>query len=257
MQKKFDNKSIKDYIFNWRTAFAIGLILTSGVIYIIHYAIFKDLHHILVFLVEDIAFIPIEVLIVTLIIHRLLEIRDKRRLLNKLNMVIGGFYSEVGNELITKLACLDLESDEIRSLLQVSDSWTHKEFKKIHDSLNERQYDIAVTKEELIDLKKFLSEERNFLLNLLENPNLLEHEEFTDLLWAVFHLTEELKYRKNLEKIPERDKEHIEGDIERAYINLIKEWLFYMKHLKEDYPYLFSLAIRTNPFKLDCKAEIE
>ncbi|KXS40187.1 MAG: hypothetical protein AWU54_2069, partial [Candidatus Frackibacter sp. T328-2] len=45
MQKKFDNKSIKDYIFNWRTAFAIGLILTSGVIYIIHYAIFKDLHH--------------------------------------------------------------------------------------------------------------------------------------------------------------------------------------------------------------------
>jgi len=30
------------------------------------------------------------------------------------------------------------------------------------------------------------------LLGLLGNPNLLEHDSFTDLLWAVFHLMEEL-----------------------------------------------------------------
>jgi len=29
---------------------------------------------------------------------------------------------------------------------------------------------------------------------------------------------------------------------------LVHEWLDYMKYLKKNYPYLFSLAVRTNPF---------
>jgi hypothetical protein len=29
---------------------------------------------------------------------------------------------------------------------------------------------------------------------------------------------------------------------------LVHQWLDYMRHLKKDYPYLFSLAMRTNPF---------
>ena len=47
----------------------------------------------------------------------------------------------------------------------------------------------------LDELKLFLISKRNFLLMLLENPNLLEHDAFTDLLRAVFHLTEELGFR--------------------------------------------------------------
>jgi hypothetical protein len=51
--------------------------------------------------------------------------------------------------------------------------------------------------------------------------------------------------------------EHLNFDIKRAYILLVNEWLSYMKHLKEDYPYLYSLAVRTNPFNKNPKAEIE
>ena len=98
------------------------------------------------------------------------------------------------------------------------------------------------------DLKDFLSERRAFLLRLLENPNLLEHEKFTELLWAVFHLTEELEYRGDLKSLPETDYRHIEGDIKRAYVILISEYLDYIKHLRSSYPYLFSLASRINPF---------
>jgi hypothetical protein len=29
---------------------------------------------------------------------------------------------------------------------------------------------------------------------------------------------------------------------------LVLEWVSYMRYLKEHYPYLFSLAMRTNPF---------
>jgi hypothetical protein len=35
-----------------------------------------------------------------------------------------------------------------------------------------------------------------------------------------------------------------------------RAWLDYMRHLKADYPYLFSLAIRTNPFRLDASPVI-
>jgi hypothetical protein len=42
-----------------------------------------------------------------------------------------------------------------------------------------------------------LLSKRDFLVALMENPNLLEHESFTDLLWAVFHLVEELAVRLN------------------------------------------------------------
>jgi hypothetical protein len=97
---------------------------------------------------------------------------------------------------------------------------------------------------------------REFMLALLENPNLLEHESFTELLWAVFHLTEELDNRENVKQLSDADLEHISNDIKRAYIALISEWLKYMKHLKNEYPYLFSLAVRMNPFDPNAKPEI-
>lgn len=66
--------------------------------------------------------------------------------------------------------------------------------------------------------------------------------------FLVFHLTEELAHRVDVKNLPASDYEHLSGDIKRMYVLLISEWLSYMKHLKDDYPYLFSLAVRTNPF---------
>lgn len=82
-------------------------------------------------------------------------------------------------------------------------------------------------------------------------PNLLEHESFTELLRAVCHLTQELSHRKDLIELPDTDYEHLAGDIKRAYVLLVHEWVDYMKYLKDNYPYFFSLAMRTNPFDQD------
>ena len=62
---------------------------------------FRDTHHIFIYLIGDIAFVFLEVLLVTLILHQLLRYREKKAMLNKLNMVIGAFFSEVGGELYT------------------------------------------------------------------------------------------------------------------------------------------------------------
>ncbi|MHB8108909.1 MAG: hypothetical protein ACYDHW_02625 [Syntrophorhabdaceae bacterium] len=91
-------------------------------------------------------------------------------------------------------------------------------------------------------------DKRDFMVRLLENPVLLEHEAFTDLLRAVFHLTEELAYRQDFDSMPPSDTNHLAGDIKRSYHLIVSEWLVYMRFLKNNYPFLFSLAIRTNPF---------
>ena len=100
-------------------------------------------------------------------------------------------------------------------------------------------------------------EKRSFLLALLENPNMLEHETFTELLRAVFHLTEEIQKREDLANLPMADYQHLKLDAERVYNLLIFEWLEYMEHLMNNYPYLFSLAMRTNPFDPEATVEIK
>jgi hypothetical protein len=84
-------------------------------------------------------------------------------------------------------------------------------------------------------------------LRLMENPNLLEHERFTELLLTVFHITDELIARESFDNLPATDLAHIGGDAQRAYGRLIVEWVAYLEYLQKAYPYLFSLAIRKNP----------
>ena len=80
----------------WRWLFGALLLTMSLLLYGLHYHVFEDLHHILIFLVSDVAFVPVEVLLVTLVIHALLERREKKDLHHKLNMVIGLFFHEMG-----------------------------------------------------------------------------------------------------------------------------------------------------------------
>jgi hypothetical protein len=113
-------------------------------------------------------------------------------------------------------------------------------------------YKIRVSPESLREMRDLLGGHRAFLLRLLENPNLLEHQGFTDLLWAVFHMAEELEMRGgDLEDLPPADYAHLAVDIKRAFSQISGEWMAYAMHLKGSYPFLFSLAARINPFGED------
>jgi len=186
--------------------------------------------------------------LVATVTEMLLNKREKSVRLEKLNMLIGAFFSEVGTKLLIHFSDCDPKLNKIRKELIVAGDWSGQEFSRVSRRLRNYDYGIDIQKVDLEDLRNFLIKKRNFSLRLLENPTLLEHESFTDLLRAVFHLTEELDARENLSNLPDTDYEHLAGDIKRAYILLVHEWLDYMKYLKDNYPYLFSLAMRTNPF---------
>ena len=222
--------------------------LVSVSIYTINYLVFRDARNIFFYFFIDLAFLPLNVLLVTLLLDSLLTQREKKSKLNKLNMVIGAFFSEVGTYLLSYLNDLDKNSDVINKQLGMLANWKKKDFAAFKNNILKYNSKLALSYENEIEIKKFLLEKRDFMLRLLENPNLLEHEDFTELLWAVFHVTEELSSRANFENQSENDLEHVRNDFKRAYILLIKEWLSYIEHLKSAYPYLYSLAIRQNPF---------
>jgi hypothetical protein len=228
-------------------ALATVLVVLSIITYVLHYFLFEDLHHILIFAVGDLAFVFVEVLLVTLIIHEALSRRERNIRLGKLNMVIGAFYSEVGIKLIRLIDRMQCEEEAICHDIKVGKNWTHEDFAATIERLKARKAVIRVEPEGLKGLKEHLVQKREFLLRLMENPNLLEHERFTELLLAVFHLTDELIEREDMDKLPASDLAHLGNDAQRAHGKLIVEWVHYLEYLQKAYPYLFSLAIRENP----------
>jgi len=247
----------------WRGKIAILLIFTALIFYFIEYTIFHQPRTELFYFGIDLAFLPIEVLLVVLVIETAISQREKTVLLEKLNMVIGVFFSEVGTDLLSEISKFDSKSKKISQILVINSNWAEADFNKVKNDIINRKYVLNIKGNDpvslkfLNDSKNFFNDKRRFLLALLENPNLLEHETFTELLNAVFHLAEELDKRKDVNHLPKADYQHLKFDIERAYNILIYEWVSYMEHLMNNYPYLFSLAMRTNPFDPNANVEIQ
>jgi hypothetical protein len=186
--------------------------------------------------------------ILTNIADRLLHRRQRNMHRQRLNMLIGVFFTEVGNELLRILTSFDPNIDGIRQDFTVAAQWTEKEFVHLRKRLQGYEHDIDPARLDLDMLHRFLKEKGDLLIRQLENADLLENETFTELLWAVVHLRDELSARSTLVRLPESDIVHLANDVKRAYDLLTRQWLEHMVHLKNRYPFLFSLAVRTNPF---------
>jgi hypothetical protein len=241
----------------WYLKTGIGLIAFSVIFYTAQIIIFHDERDTFFYMLQDLAFVPVSVLFVTLILDRLLKKREKQALLNKMNMVIGVFFNEVGTDLIRIFGGFIRNIGEFNAGLQISTGWKDSDFDRIGKSFVIKPDQFVLDEKNLIILKEFLGKNKDGLLNMLANPNLLEHDSFTNLLWAVFHVADELAHRDDFSNLPKTDDAHLRGDMVRAYILIISEWAAYMKHLKKDYPYLFSLAVRTNPFNPEARITVD
>ena len=243
--------------FTWRTNLILSLIAASLFFYLINYLVFRDPPFMLRLLTLQLGFVPISVILITLFLNQLLVRRERRSRLEKLNMVIGAFFSEVGTTLLKAFSDFNPYRDKISKELIITNDWSGRDFASAQEHFRNYDFKIDMQMDYLEELRSILIEKRGFLLRLLENPNLLEHESFTDLLWAIFHLTEELAHRVDIRKLPDTDYEHLSNDMKRAYGLLVSEWIAYMQHMKGSYPYLFSLAIRTNPLDPNASPEVK
>lgn len=233
-----------------------GMVLTSLLLYGVDYLAFGRAGEIGFNFLGNLAFLPIYVLLVTLMIERILKQRELESIRQKLNMVIGVFFSEVGTRLIRDGLSFVVNSDDLRKRMKITPQWSATDFAGLRNYLASVDLKLESSRGNLAELKGFLVMKREFLLALMGNPNLLEHEDFTDLLWAVFHLLEELEARRSLSGLPVADMDHLSGDLRRVYGHLLSGWVVYLQHLRDDYPYLFSLAVRKNPLDIDARVEL-
>jgi len=242
--------------FPWQGRMALFMLFVAILFNLIHYSIFGDYRYIFEFILAQLGFLPISVYLVTVVLNRLMGRRERATLLKKLNMVVGSFFSEVGTDLLRHLSTTSAAPNLSQAML-VDQSWNAAAYNKARKGVG--QFAGILTYQDINwqALKDFITAKKGFLLSLLGNANLMEHDSFTELLWAVFHLEDELASRRDIGHTSPADCEHLVGDANRVYLLLLNEWLNHMEHLQNEYPFLFSLEVRLNPFNPNAKAEIQ
>ncbi len=175
---------LRTFILNKKLMVTV-LFVISLALYSVDYVMLGSVKDLTIWFLGNLAFLPIYVIIVTLMIERVLKERERQSVMRKLNMVIGVFFSEVGNRLLKELSTYVVSCDDLKQHLLINGTWKEKDFATALDHLRTRDIKIDSSCCEKFVLKRYLVEKRGFLVTLLENQNLLEHEDFSDLLWAV------------------------------------------------------------------------
>lgn len=145
---------------HWQLVAGLALVAVSLILYAIHYVVFGDSRHIFLWSFTGLAFLPISVLFVTLIINRLLTDRDRRAKLQKMNMVIGAFFSEVGNDLLALLSRWDDDVEPIRPVLAIRSDWQDRDFKLAARRLAGHKYSIVEGRVNLQEAQELLTSKR-------------------------------------------------------------------------------------------------
>ena len=169
-------------------------------------------------------------------------------------MLIGVFYTEVGTKLLLNIVEGDNDREFLSGASITNDTWKKKSFEKLHNRILKHDYTVDINKVSLEDIRKNLDANKDLLISLIANENLIEHETFTEMLMSIMHLREELNTRLSMD-MQEYELEHIEKDIMLAYKYLTIEWAEYMKYLSEEYPVLYCKALINNPFDTRSKSE--
>ncbi|QZY55915.1 hypothetical protein [Crassaminicella profunda] len=229
----------------WKKKLAFYFVIISLIMYFIHYTIFKDFYFISKYVMAQLGFLPISTLIVGIVINQFMANRQKKEMLEKLNKLISVFFNEVGQKLVFVMKEFQVDHQSFYENFKDIEHWEDRDFHNMKRKLLDYEYTIDINLGDLQKLKELLQQERQFMIDLLENQNLLEHDKFTDLIWAILHINNEFMVQDRLDTLTKEDMEHITGDILRAYKLLVLEWMDHMKHIKDNYPYLFSLALRT------------
>lgn len=240
--------------YNLKTFIALSGI--SIILYMIHFFIFGDAKETLSVVLLTLAYSPVGIFYDIVILNKILEQREKAKMTNRTNIIIGSFYHEIGNDLIKVISKGDNTIKTLRDINKIDKNWKVENFIKLREAVLNYKCDINIKNIDLIKLKNLLSQKEEFILNLIMNNTLAEYEEFNNMLLETLHLRDEMELR-NFELSDQcLNLGHLNVDICRTYIELITQWVNYMKHLKIVYPSLFIKALIESPFNMKSKEDI-
>ena len=183
----------------WKIKFSIIMVIAIIIIYGSNILVLKDPEHVISYIWTHLGFIPVDILIVAFVLDEIISKKEKEAMMEKLDMIMSTFFSEVGNDLISQLSSVNKHKADT-SYLESIKSWDDKDYEnKLKEIKNINiPFRADVTSEDreeyLTNIRNLLINKREFIVGLLNNPNLLEKEEFSKLLTAILHLDEELEH---------------------------------------------------------------
>jgi hypothetical protein len=128
------------------------LVALSAGLYGLQVTIFQTFRDTSFYFLQDLAFLPLQVAIVTIVLGRVVSEWNKRERLKKINMAISAFFSEAGTEIMMKLTQLIENNDELKPGLTIGIGWTASEFSAALKVLKKAELKITCAGEDLESL---------------------------------------------------------------------------------------------------------
>ena len=225
----------------------VFLVALSAVLYGLQICIFHDMKDTAFYMLQDWAFLPIQSALVTVIVGRIMNEHEKEVRLEKTRILTSTYFSDLGAEILKIKTPAIANREEIAPAMQVQADWKQDDFKKAVNTIKHVPLKMANTADQFKAIKDLLEAKRMTLLVIASNPSLLEHEDFTDMLWAVFHLNDELMYRGQIDGLSETDLLHLNADAQRVLQETLINWMCHLEFLQKEYPYLYQLELVRNP----------
>ena len=147
----------------WQLQLATALLGTAVILYAVRLLAFPDpalRSEMWRFLVGDIAFLFVQVPIVSLVIDGLIRRREREETRRKLNMVIGAFFSETGQLVLGEIAQSDAGLAEVQEDFVPHAAWKAADYQEAREALLAHKPSISLEPHRLERLKSVLSEER-------------------------------------------------------------------------------------------------
>jgi hypothetical protein len=145
---------LSSFIIKNRAILSFGLL--SLLLYLIDYLYLGNSKEVVAGFLGNMAFLPVYVIFVMLIVEQKIRERELQAIKNKLNMVIGVFYSEVGNGLLKELSAYIVMCEKLKEQLKVTDRWKEADYNAALKFLNENDTQIECEKCDLEQLKRML-----------------------------------------------------------------------------------------------------
>lgn len=226
------------------------LLCTSGVLYLLHYLIFRDLHHIGIFFLHELAGMPLEVILVSLFFDRIIEKTHEEENQSKLSIIETLFFNESGGNMLRYLSAFDPNFSLLSDILAVRMDWKSVDYQSAKIHLKDYPFHLDVEKVDFFGLHYHLDERKDYYRNILENPALTQSNEFTEMVMKIHLMWEELDCRTDLYNLDLHEKHYLGELLTEIYQELVEYWLDNAyNHSIHNRPRLHRM-IETSPFRL-------
>ena len=224
------------------------LLCASALLYAIHYLIFRDLHHLAIFGLHELAFVPLEVILVTLGLDQLVEKTHREEARSKVSIIETLYFNESGGTMLRYLTSFDPDAARLRELLQVTQDWRSSDFRQAIRQLKSYPFLLDLDRIDFFGLHYHLSQRHEYYRSMLENPALTQSEAFTEMIMKIYLLWEELDGRTNLYQLPEKDRNDLAELLHEIYRELTEYWLDNVYNHSIHNRFRLHRAVESNPF---------